>query len=368
MSTAAGQVARPTSPSPTSPAPSVTAAPSTSASTPMSAAAPPASSSTAQPRHRRCPLRRPHRCGRRHRLTSRPESVDGWSRRRRAPPRLPTPRWAPGSSCSSPTPAPSPRPRDPRRRSSSASIERPAGSAPIPSCSRVHRAGGDPIVVSDGLFEAIRVALGAATATDGAVDPTVGPALCRLGYDRDFADVAGGRDGTLPEPSRYPDGEHRDRPRSPDGCDSRPASSSTWAPPPRPWPPIGSPTGSAGQLRVRRGRLPRRRHRNGRRLRRLAGGFDGTVGVGDDRRRDRPHRFAAVWRRRGPRRGGGVWVVTSVHHIVDPATGLPRREVWRTVTVCAGSCVDANAASTAAVVNRTGAPVAGRARPAPPAW
>ncbi|HEY1734012.1 MAG TPA: FAD:protein FMN transferase [Acidimicrobiales bacterium] len=70
--------------------------------------------------------------------------------------------------------------------------------------SRVHRAGGNPVVVSDGLLEAVRVALGAATATDGAVDPTVGPALCRLGYDRDFADVVGGRRGALPEPHPVP--------------------------------------------------------------------------------------------------------------------------------------------------------------------
>jgi thiamine biosynthesis lipoprotein len=38
------------------------------------------------------------------------------------------------------------------------------------------------------------------------------------------------------------------------------------------------------------------------------------------------------------------------HHIVDPATGWPARAVWRMVTVAAGSCLDANAASTAAIV------------------
>ena len=70
--------------------------------------------------------------------------------------------------------------------------------------SRLHRAGGEPVVVSDGLLEAIRVALGAATATDGAVDPTVGRALCRLGYDRDFADIVGGQRGALPEPRPVP--------------------------------------------------------------------------------------------------------------------------------------------------------------------
>jgi thiamine biosynthesis lipoprotein len=40
----------------------------------------------------------------------------------------------------------------------------------------------------------------------------------------------------------------------------------------------------------------------------------------------------------------------SVHHIVDPSTGLSPTPAWRTVTVAAVSCVDANAASTAAIV------------------
>ena len=40
----------------------------------------------------------------------------------------------------------------------------------------------------------------------------------------------------------------------------------------------------------------------------------------------------------------------ELHHIVDPATGWPCEAVWRMVTVAAGSAVDANAASTAAVV------------------
>ena len=39
-----------------------------------------------------------------------------------------------------------------------------------------------------------------------------------------------------------------------------------------------------------------------------------------------------------------------LHHIIDPATGLPAAGQWRTATVVAGSCVDANIASTAAIV------------------
>jgi FAD:protein FMN transferase len=44
-------------------------------------------------------------------------------------------------------------------------------------------------------------------------------------------------------------------------------------------------------------------------------------------------------------RGGVV-----LHHIIDPATGLPADTCWRTVSVVAASCVDANIASTAAIV------------------
>ena len=40
----------------------------------------------------------------------------------------------------------------------------------------------------------------------------------------------------------------------------------------------------------------------------------------------------------------------EVHHIVDPRSGAPAAEVWRTVSVAARTCVEANSASTAAIV------------------
>jgi thiamine biosynthesis lipoprotein len=39
-----------------------------------------------------------------------------------------------------------------------------------------------------------------------------------------------------------------------------------------------------------------------------------------------------------------------MHHIVDPATGLPASGPWRTVTVAAPTCLQANVAATAAIV------------------
>jgi FAD:protein FMN transferase len=62
------------------------------------------------------------------------------------------------------------------------------------------------------------------------------------------------------------------------------------------------------------------------------------------------------WRR------GGV----EVHHLVDPSTSKPVTEHWRTVSVAAGSCLDANIASCAAILMARAAPdwLAERALPA----
>jgi thiamine biosynthesis lipoprotein len=48
---------------------------------------------------------------------------------------------------------------------------------------------------------------------------------------------------------------------------------------------------------------------------------------------------------------GGI----ELHHIIDPETGRPAAGPWRTVTVLAATCVDANIASTAAIVKGDGA-------------
>jgi thiamine biosynthesis lipoprotein ApbE len=49
---------------------------------------------------------------------------------------------------------------------------------------------------------------------------------------------------------------------------------------------------------------------------------------------------------------GGV----ELHHIIDPTTGLPAAGRWRTATVVAANCVDANIGSTAAIVMGAKAP------------
>jgi len=93
---------------------------------------------------------------------------------------------------------------DPSRVDAAAELVRAELDAVDAACSRfrhdseVHdvlRAGGRPVTVSERLAALARTALDAAAATDGDVDPTLGLAMCALGYDRDFADVAmGGAD------------------------------------------------------------------------------------------------------------------------------------------------------------------------------
>ena len=45
-----------------------------------------------------------------------------------------------------------------------------------------------------------------------------------------------------------------------------------------------------------------------------------------------------------------------LHHILDPRTGLPAAPVWRTVSVAAATCADANTAATAAIIRGQRAP------------
>jgi thiamine biosynthesis lipoprotein len=46
----------------------------------------------------------------------------------------------------------------------------------------------------------------------------------------------------------------------------------------------------------------------------------------------------------------------TMHHIIDPGTGAPVHSSWRTVSVAAASCADANIAATAALVRAHSAP------------
>ena len=68
----------------------------------------------------------------------------------------------------------------------------------------LHRSAGGLFMLSDGLAEAVRVALEAARWTGGLTDPTVGEALISLGYDRDFAAIDPNRREPPPAPKPAP--------------------------------------------------------------------------------------------------------------------------------------------------------------------
>jgi thiamine biosynthesis lipoprotein len=46
----------------------------------------------------------------------------------------------------------------------------------------------------------------------------------------------------------------------------------------------------------------------------------------------------------------------ALHHLIDPQTGAPVDSPWRTVSVIAATCVDANTAATAAIIRGASAP------------
>ena len=95
----------------------------------------------------------------------------------------------------------------------------------------------------------------------------------------------------------------------------------------------------------------------------VAGGPPATgwqIRVTDDHRRgEGPGQTVAI--REGGLATSSVTVrrsgegATAVHHLIDPASGRPAAGPWRTASVSAGSCLDANTASTAAIVLGAGA-------------
>jgi thiamine biosynthesis lipoprotein len=212
---------------------------------------------------------------------------------------------------------------------------------------------GRPARVSPLLREALHAALRTAEATGGLVDPTVGGAVARLGYDRDFAEVpADGPEAPAgtPAPGWWRVRLAGDRVVVPRGVSLDLGASAKAFAADRAAGRIAEACGCGvlvslgGDLAVA-GRSP-------------DGGW--LVSVGDDHRRDDPgDQVVAVSSGglatstvacRAWRRGG-----RTLHHIVDPRTGEVPEPVWRTVSVAGASCLAANAASTAAIVLGAGA-------------
>ena len=221
--------------------------------------------------------------------------------------------------------------------------------------------GGGPAEVSPLLAEAIAVALRAARLTDGDVDPTVGAAMNAVGYDRDFSLVA--REGpavkltvrTIPGWRQVEFDEQARLLWLPPGVRlDLGATAKAWAAD-RAATRIAAATGGGvlislgGDVAVS-GRAP-------------DGGWRIRVQDVSGRPEDPPTGPSAVvairtgglatssTAARRWRRGGDI-----LHHILDPRTGLPAAVVWRTVSVAAATCTDANIASTAAIIRGRAAP------------
>jgi thiamine biosynthesis lipoprotein len=215
---------------------------------------------------------------------------------------------------------------------------------------RLNAAAGTGVGVSVDLLEAIDAALAMAAATDGLVDPTVGLAMNRLGYDRDFADVRDGVDGELPPMRAVPgwrsvtlDRRHRtvrlvENTALDLGATAKALASDRAAATISTRLGCGALVSLGGDVAVA-GPAP-------------AGGF--AVGIADTC--TDPRATEAVGISTGGLATSGIGVrqwrlgAHQVHHILDPSTGLPADLSWRTVSVTAATCVQANAASTAAII------------------
>jgi thiamine biosynthesis lipoprotein len=216
----------------------------------------------------------------------------------------------------------------------------------------LHEHAGKVSTMSSLLAEAVDVAIRAAEITGGLVDPTVGAAVIALGYDRDFADVQRGGPGSAGPPVAAP-GWWRLR-REPGsrrvllprgvlldlGATAKALAADLAARAAAAAAGCGVLVGLGGDLAVA-GDPP-------------AGGW--RIAIGDDHvpAETCPATKVAVtagglatssttrrWWRHGER---------IVHHLVDPRSGDAVVPVWRTASAAAATCVDANTASTAAIV------------------
>ena len=213
----------------------------------------------------------------------------------------------------------------------------------------LNASGRDGMCVSPLLFEATEVAIEAARASDGLVDPTVGAALRGLGYDRDFDVLV----TAAPKPvfRLVPaSGWESVRLHSASGRISVGRATEL---------DLGATAKAFAADRIVRSV----RAATGADVLVSLGGDIAVAGappegwpihVGEDHKRSSGGQVVAI--RQGALatssttvrrwRAGGV----QLHHIVDPATGAPAGEHWRTVSVTAATCVDANVAATAAIV------------------
>jgi thiamine biosynthesis lipoprotein ApbE len=216
-------------------------------------------------------------------------------------------------------------------------------------------AGQGPIPVSELLDDAISAALDAAASTGGLVDPTIGRLMERIGYTVTFSDLPSDGPSINLEIRSAPGWASITHDRVnrtvslPDG-----ASIDLGA--------VGKAWAADRAARVAAQRI-------GAGVFVACGGdvaVSGPSPVEGWRVRITEAADAAIWQdiqvfdggiatsgteSRTWRRGGEV-----LHHILDPATGLPADSPWTMASVAAASCADANAAATASIVLGDAAP------------
>jgi thiamine biosynthesis lipoprotein len=214
----------------------------------------------------------------------------------------------------------------------------------------VNLSAGRPVRIGPVLLEAVSAALRAARLTDGDVDPTVGAALIALGYDRDFdellqpavarpvASIPGWRTVQLDSDRstiRTAPGVVLDLGATAKALAADRAAAAAYAAAG-----CGVLVSFGGDLAIA-GPAP-------------ADGW--RVRVTDDHRAGVSARGQWISLRSGGLATSSTvvrrWRTSSgtAHHLVDPSTAQPAEGMWRTVSVAAASCLDANIASTAALV------------------
>lgn len=227
--------------------------------------------------------------------------------------------------------------------------------------SRVNACAGRRVRVSPLLVQALQLAIDAARLTEGDVDPTLGHALELAGYDRDWRLLAS-ECGEPEQPAisvrrrsgwqtveldaascevRVPSGVRLDLGATAKAWAADRAASAAFA---------GTRCGvlvSLGGDIATAGAAP----------------LDGwAIRVTDDHRSDPTAAGQTI-----AIRGGGLATSSTtvrrwshgghtMHHVIDPGTGLPARTPWRTVSVAAADCAQANIAATAALLRGGAAP------------
>lgn len=214
---------------------------------------------------------------------------------------------------------------------------------------RVNDNAGRLVPVRPLTFRLVEIALDAARATGGAVDPTIGSALVRLGYDDDIAAVRG-RTAAAPT-GRAPAASWRavrmDRSLGRVGLPAGMrldlgATAKAW-----------TADEAARRVQARYG---------GAALVGIGGDLSAAGTPGRDWRIDVAEVEGGPSVRIGLSHGGIAtsstmgrrWTRadgTAVHHVVDPRSGLPAEGRWRTATVWAPTALAANIISTWALVD-----------------